>query len=201
MSKKQALGLIAPLFLIVSMYGVYRLLAQTYGNRLAWYLGFWIYWGFWCTAFTFLMIGKRRIAELIRPRKPDSKILLLVAFPLVMAVLFRILTGSSYSKPSVMWTGLLLSTAFGNGFFEEVLWRGLYMELFPERIFYRVIWPALWFALWHYSPGSLSPNTNVIGVMAGSGLFGLYLAYLALRTKTIWWCIVAHILGGIVMIS
>jgi len=200
MSRKQKVAFFAPIVLIVCMYCIYQLLTQTYTNRVAWYSGFWIYWIAWCGLFSFLIIGKENLCKLIRPRKPDGKVLVLVAFPLIMTVVFRALTGTAYSKPSTLWIVLLISTAFGNGFFEETLWRGVYMNLFPKSIFYRIIWPAIWFGLWHYVPGSLSPNSNTIGLMLGSGLFGIYLGFVAKKTDTIWWCIVAHTLGGIVMV-
>lgn len=113
---------------------IYRVLAQTYGSRVAWYVGFWIYWLLWCGSFSLLMIGKEELFRLIRPQKPDGKTLLLVAFPLAMTVIFRVLTGTAYSKPSVLWFALLVSTAFGNGFFEEVLWRGVFQSIPKEYL-------------------------------------------------------------------
>jgi len=199
-SKRQKIAVFAPIALLASMYFVYRQLAHVYGSQLAWYAGFWIYWLSWGVTFSFAIARKEDILRLIRPRRPDTKVVLLVIFPLIMTVVFRVLTGSQYIKPSALWTVLLISTAFGNGFFEEVLWRGVYLNFFPESIFYSIIWPAFWFALWHYIPGSLSPNSNVIGLMIGSGLFGLYLGFLAKKTGSIWWCIVCHTLGGVVMI-
>jgi membrane protease YdiL (CAAX protease family) len=199
-SKKQKIVVFAPIALLASMYFVYRQLAHVYGSQLAWYGGFWIYWLGWGAIFSFAMAGKEEISRLIRPRRPSTKVVLLVIFPLIMTVIFRILTGSQYAKPNALWTVLLISTAFGNGFFEEVLWRGVYLSFFPKNIFYSIIWPAFWFALWHYIPGSLSPNSNVIGLMIGSGLFGLYLGFLAKRTGAVWWCIVCHTLGGILMV-
>ena len=190
----------APIALLASMYFVYRQLAQAYGGQFAWYAGFWIYWLGWGTVFSFGLTGKDEIFRLIRPQRPNTKILLLVFFPLVMTVIFRLVTGVHYAKTGILWTVLVFSPAFGNGFFEEVLWRGVYLSFFPKKTFFRTIWPACWFALWHYIPGSLSPNSNVVGLMIGSGMFGLYLAFLAKRTGTIWWCIVCHILGGILMV-
>jgi membrane protease YdiL (CAAX protease family) len=117
-----------------------------------------------------------------------------------MAFIFKFVSGMEYEKASTWALLLLLSTAFGNGFFEEVLWRGVYMELFSNNIFYRMIWPSFCFAIWHYAPGSVSSSNNLIGLMVGAGLFGLYLSYLAKKTNTIWWSIVSHTLGGIIVI-
>ena len=74
------------------------------------------------------------------------------------------------------------------------------MTLFPQSLFFRIIWPSVWFALRHYAPGSVSPTGNVIGLMVGAGFFGFYLAFLAKKTDTIWWGMIAHALGGIIMI-
>ncbi|UCG30982.1 MAG: CPBP family intramembrane metalloprotease [candidate division WOR-3 bacterium] len=201
MSKRQRITVFAPIAVIFSMYIVYRQLAQPYGNQFAWYAGFWVYWISWGAIFSFTIVGKKKIFRLIRPRKPDKSTLPFVAFPLIMTVIFRFLTGTQYAKPTTLWTVLLVSTAFGNGFFEEILWRGVYLNFFPKNIFYRMVWPTFWFTLWHYIPGSLSPNSHVIGLMIGSGLFGFYLAFLAKKTETVWWCIVCHTLGGILMVA
>jgi hypothetical protein len=36
--------------------------------------------------------------------------------------------------------------------------------------------------------------------MIGAGLMGFYLSFLANRTGTIWWTIIAHAIGGFIMI-
>jgi membrane protease YdiL (CAAX protease family) len=199
-NKRQKITVFAPIALWVSMYLVYRQLAYVYGSRFAWYTGFWIYWLVWCAVFSFWVAGKEEILRLIRPRRPNIKIILLVTFPLILTAIFRVVTGTQYVRPDALWTVLLISTAFGNGFFEEVLWRGMYYRFFSTSTFFGIIWPACWFALWHYIPGSLSPNSNAIGLMVGAGLFGLYLGFLARKTGTIWWCIVCHSIGGIMMV-
>jgi hypothetical protein len=40
----------------------------------------------------------------------------------------------------------------------------------------------------------------LMGLMIGSGLMGFYLSFLVHKTGTIWWAIVAHTLGGIIMV-
>jgi membrane protease YdiL (CAAX protease family) len=136
---------------------------------------------------------------LVRPRKPSRKILLLLAIPLAGAAVVSILPGMGYEKENVWILLLLMSTPFGNGFFEEVLWRGVYLKLFPKSIFYGVLWPSIWFAVWHYVPGSLFDG-KVAGLMIGSGAMGLYLVYLTRKTNTLWWSILVHTVGGIIMI-
>ena len=200
MSIKQKYAIAAPLILTAMMIPLFRLFAGIFGSTLGWYLGLVVYWLVWGIVFPLLIIGKQGITTLATPRKGNLKIAVLVAFPLLMALASKFLMGMAYPKENVWVFLLLLSTAFGNGLFEEVLWRGVYAALFPDFIFFRIIWPSIWFALWHYAPGSVSPNTNLIGLMIGAGVFGFYLSFLVKKTNTIWWGIVIHALGGIIMI-
>jgi len=95
---------------------------------------------------------------------------------------------------------LCVSTAFGNGLFEELLWRGVYMELFPRSIPLRFVWPTVAFALWHVAPGSVSGNANVWGFIAGAAALGVAQSLLAKRTGGVFWPIVAHAVGGLIMV-
>lgn len=200
MNNKQRIAVVAPIVLVAFMYPVFQLLARALGERLGWYLGLVIYWVIWGAAFPPVIIGKDSIKKLIRPQRPNVKVLLLVALPLLLTCIFRFTIGMAYEKSSLLTWIYVLSTPFGNGFFEEVLWRGVYMNLFPGRNFYRIIWPSIWFAIWHYAPGSVSSNTNVVGLMIGAGMLGFYSSYLAKKTDTIWWSIMVHTLGGIIMV-
>jgi membrane protease YdiL (CAAX protease family) len=203
MSNRQRLAILAPLVLVGVMIPVFRILAGVFGEenwRIGWYLGLVIYWLIWGAAFPLWIVGRESIAKMIRPQRLSVRVLLLVLVPLIGASLYRLVPGMEYQKPSVWMLLLLLSTSFGNGFFEEVLWRGVYMELFPDRNLFRIVWPSIWFALWHYAPGSIAPDGNALGLIIGSGLMGFYLSFLAKKTGTIWWTIVAHTLGAIIMI-
>jgi membrane protease YdiL (CAAX protease family) len=198
---RQKIAVLAPIVLVGVMVPVFRLLSGLFEKAIiGWYLGLVSYWFTWCTIVPLRLVGKKRLGEIIRPQKPSITVLLLVLFPAGMAAVAKVLTGMGYHKPEP-WVWLLyISTAFGNGFFEELLWRGVYMELFPDRIVFRIVWPSIWFALWHYAPGSVSANSNALALIIGAGLFGFFLSFLAKKTGIIWWGILAHILGGIVMI-
>ena len=184
------------------MFLIFRILKRAFETnwKIGWYLGLATYWLIWGAIFPWLMIGKESIIRVIHPQHLTVKIFFLVLFPLVMSVLFKLVSNMKYEKPSVLIFALTLSTCFGNGFFEELLWRGVYLELFPNSIMFGIIWPSIFFALWHYIPGSMNPDGNVVGLMVGSGLMGVYLSFLARRTGSIWWTIIMHTLGGIIMV-
>jgi membrane protease YdiL (CAAX protease family) len=184
------------------MYPIFHLLQSAFKSnwRIGWYLGLVIYWILWGGLFPWLLIGKTEILKLIQPQRLTPQIFILILIPLIGAGLYRLIPGMNYEKPSIWIFLLLLSTNLGNGFFEELLWRGVYLKLFPTSIFLGMVWPTLWFALWHYIPGSVSPDGNVLGLMIGSGIMGFYLSFLARKTGTIWWTILMHTLGGLIMI-
>jgi membrane protease YdiL (CAAX protease family) len=203
--KKRIIAIIAPPILIAFMYPIFQFLAGTLGNdRIAWYLGLATYWLIWGAAFPVLMIGFQNAKEMIRPQKISRKVLLLLAVPLLGAMGAKLVPGmGSYEKESILLAILVVSTAFGNGFFEELLWRVVYTKLFPTNLFFRMIWPSIWFGLWHYIPVSINNGelAGLIGMMVGPMMMGLYLSYLTRKTNTLWWAIVAHVVGGIIMVS
>jgi membrane protease YdiL (CAAX protease family) len=205
MNNKQIIAIIAPPILIAIMYPIFQSLAGFIENdRIAWYLGLATYWFVWGIFFPIIMIGTINIKKLIRPRRLSKKILMLLAIPIIGAVAAKLVPGmGGYEKESVLLAILIISTPFGNGFFEEVLWRGVFVKLFPENIFFRMIWPSIWFGIWHYVPVSMNnPElTGLIGMMVGPLLMGLYLSYLTYKTNTLWWAIVTHTVGGIIMIA
>ena len=202
MSPKQRIAMIAPPILVLVMIPVFRVYAHLFADNwlIAWYLGLVTYWITWCGLFSLLLIGKSNIRKLIRPQRLTLEIVILLLIPWIGAGLYRLVPGMQYEKPQAWVFLLLLTTNLGNGFFEELLWRGVYLELFPKNLLFGMIWPSLWFALWHYAPGSIDPDGKVLGLIVGSGIMGFYLSFLSRRTGTIWWTIIMHTIGGFIMI-
>ena len=204
---KQRIAIGAPLVLMATMYPAFRFFDAAFGDHLdgylGWFLGLSAYWIVWGAGFSLWMLGASRVRRLLRPRRPTTRVLGLIAFPVVMAGVVLLIPGMEYEALSGWVLLLLLSTTVGNALFEETLWRGVYLELFRERRFWRVGWASLWFGLWHVIPVSVNVETfvEVIPMVVGSMLFGLYLAFLARRTDSVWWPMVAHLLGGIVMVA
>jgi membrane protease YdiL (CAAX protease family) len=172
------------------------------GGQLAWFVGMSIYWVFWGGVFSRLLLGRKRVWELIRPRQPTWTLSGYVAFLVAMAAAVRFFVpGMGYDKPTVGAAVLLAISPFANGLFEELLWRGVYLDVFPHHFWLRVIWPSVWFGLWHLVPGSISPEGPQIAMVIGPFFMGLILAFLARKTDSVWWPMLAHALGGLVMIS
>lgn len=204
MNMKQIIIFIIPPVLLAIMYPIFNSLAEVLDNdRIAWYLGLIIYWILWGMVFPIIMIGKNNIIALIRPQRPKVAIIVPISIILLGALSARLFVpGMEYEKQNAWILLLLLSTCFGNGFFEELLWRGVYYELYPNNIFFRMIWPSIWFGIWHYVPVSINNNelTGLIGMIIGPILMGLVLSYMTKKTGTLWWSILAHTIGGIIMV-
>ena len=134
MNKKQIIAFVIPPILMALMYPIFNSLAGALANeRIAWYLGLITYWIIWGTAFPIIIIGWKDIKSLIRPQKPTLAIIVPTSIILVGALSARLFVpGMEYEKQSVWILILLLSTSFGNGFFEELLWRGVYYKLYPD---------------------------------------------------------------------
>jgi membrane protease YdiL (CAAX protease family) len=138
MNKKQFIVFIIPPMLTAFMYPIFNSLAGALANdRIAWYLGLITYWLVWGMVFLLIIIGKKDIKALIRPQKPTKMVIIPMSIILLGALAARLFVpGMEYEKQSVWILLLLLSTSFGNGFFEEGLWRGVYFKLLPRSVFY-----------------------------------------------------------------
>lgn len=204
MNRKQTFAILSPTLVLISMYPIFRILSVQFHDhwRIAWLLGLMIYWLLWGFIYSLLAIGKKSISSLIKPQKLKFSILLLVLFPLSMTLIFKFIPGGvNYEKTAPWILPILLFSAFGNGIFEEIYWRGVFMKLFPKNLLFRIFWPSIWFGLWHYIPGSLNPDSShVIGLMIGAVFLGFYSSFIAWRTNTLLWSILIHVLGGIIVV-
>jgi membrane protease YdiL (CAAX protease family) len=201
LKSKRIAGIIAPPILWVGMLLTYQLYGSVFGREIGWYLGLFTYWMVCGLLFSSCLIGIKRIKELSAPRKLRLKMIPVILFPVAMAFIFSLIPGIEYSKVNLTGIICLIITTFGNGIFEEILWRGVYMELYPHNIFMRIGYSTFWYAIFHFTSGSLSSNGNILGLVIGSAFFGIYLSLLAKWNNNIWWGILCHILGGFVVIA
>jgi len=194
-------GIVAPPILFSFMFLIYSVFGVIFGSEIGWYLGLSVYWILCGLLFSAWLVGFKNIKKVISPRRLKLKLIPFIIFPMMMALLFSYISGIDYKQANQWALVFFVLTVFGNGIFEEILWRGAYMELYPNNNFLRIIYSTIWYALFHFASGSLSSNSNVLGLVIGSSFFGIYLALLAKWTDSIWWAIICHILGGFVMMA
>ena len=196
----------APIALIATTYPVFQaadaLFGDAVGGRLGWFVGMSMYWVVWGWMFSTWVLGRRHTWELMRPRRPSPVPIAHVGAVIALAAAVRFLVpGMDYEKATTGAAVLLAISPFANGVLEELFWRGVFLVTFPENALLRMIWASAMFGLWHLAPTSISEGGPQLGMVIGPFFMGLYLAWLSRRTGTIWWAIVAHTIGGLVMIS
>ena len=191
--------LVMPVALTLSMLAVFKGLVGWLGFPLGYLAAFLIYWIGWCLLLPMLVLnGPRGVLDLFReagPRfgKPAWKALVLLWWPVVLAILFRFIPEFSQANTLIILVSIALGIVIG--ITEEILWRGVYIKLFPDNVWLGYIYPAAGFAAWHIAPQSVSQNPSPGGALSfvlAALLLGLSWGYYAWKTKSIRWCTIAH---------
>jgi uncharacterized protein len=193
--RRRRAALAAPLVLIVSTYLVFQAGTGWFGPRWGYLAGFVFFWAVWCFGFSLWAIGSRGVAAVLRPTRPRlprpaALWLILLAVPVAGGFITRMLPELPRATPTVL--ALALAIAWLNATAEELLWRGVYLRLFPGRLIAGWLYPAAGFALWHISPTSVRGSGVVL--IAGAALLGLLYGWIAQKTGTIRYTIIAHAL-------
>jgi hypothetical protein len=191
-TKRQRLAILAAPVLTVTMLPVYWLAADLLGREWGWYAGFLVYWPVWCVGLPLALLGWSEARDLLRagPMSPLSWVL--VTLPPVMAAVGRLAGAEGPDRP-LLWAAMALV----NGALEEMLWRGMYVRLFPGRLRWALAWPTVWFALWHLAPGSVAMGSDVWVLIGGAAVLGAALGWVAVRSRSIRWTVVSHMLAGL----
>ena len=203
-NNEQIIAIVALPGICILMYPVFRLLGNKYGKILwngknpAWYLGILTYWIIWCVVFPIVLIGWSRIVVVFELKQIGIISLLISIFPIVFTFIGRFILKFeqvSNNKEQIF----IATTAIIMGIVEEVLWRGLFIVIFPGDYLWGFIWPSVWFAIWHLDPGSIS-ILNKWTLALGALIFGLCWGFVAMQTNSIFWTVISHVSVGLVRI-
>jgi membrane protease YdiL (CAAX protease family) len=153
-----------------------------------------VYWAGWCVAIPLALLGPRRLWSVAtRPgRDPSPLGLGALAVGPVGGMARGAAAARRGAEPRLMASAAAVGAL--NGALEELLWRGLYVELFAGDARRGCVWPAVWFAAWHVAPFRLHAPERPIAFIAGAALLGLAWGAVAQRTGAIRWTIAAHAL-------
>jgi len=67
----------------------------------------------------------------------------------------------NFATTPIMIITIGIPVAIINGTYEEILWRGLYVKIFPNKVMLGLIYPTIGFAIWHISPQLVFPSEGV----------------------------------------
>jgi len=205
LSRRQIVALLIPFLLIPSTAFVFVTGSQSIGPQAGYILGFIFYWIVWCFLVPILMLGASSTASLFQEKHrlfQRSNLL-----PAALLVVILVITVVMYppSRLASASTGLLLiaiPVAVINGIAEEVLWRGVYVSMYPNSIPLAVMYPSLGFALWHIAPQLVLPAESGIWSLVISTFFlGISYGWIAFRTRSVRWPVIAHSIGGVLSLG
>jgi uncharacterized protein len=193
--RRRVAALLAPPLLIGSTYVVFQVLVAWWGDRWGYLGGFLFFWLFWCAGFSFWALGVDGVKAVLRdaqPRLPHPQVLWLVLLAVPVAGGFATVLLPDLPRATVAVVALAWLIAVVNASMEELFWRGMYIRLFPGRLVAGWLYPAALFALWHIAPTSIRGSAIVL--VGAAAYLGLVYGWVAYRTGTIRYTILAHIL-------
>ena len=197
---RKGLALLLPIILLGSMYWLFHVLTHRYGYPLGYLLSIVIYWLFWCTFVPlFLLGGRKAIIELFHPFPALGgltwKTHVALWWPICFPLSFIFIPRVAKARPSVLVISLMLGIVIG--LTEEILWRGVYMTLFPGNLWLNLIYPSIMFGLWHLAPQSVVVNRmpgGSISFVVYAILLGVTYAVSVNQTRSIAWGTISHIM-------
>ena len=199
-SKVQILLLVLPWVLLASTYFIFDTLAKMLDLKLAYFIGFIFYWVFWCYLVPVCVLGintfKNVFQRVVHPfGKPYWIGILLLTLPPLLAFSTVFIKKLPDANLIIILGSLAIAVINATG--EEILWRGVYIEEFPNNIFWGYLYPSIGFALWHISPQIVVESKMPGGVYAfvlGALFLGLCWGWVAYKTKSIRWSVYSHII-------
>lgn len=191
-----------PVLLILTTALVFRYASLTFGKEEGYLLGFGFYWCFWCLFIPWLLMGKG-FASLLTDRiplfsQPNWLAALLWA---IVTLVTLVMYGKSFVKASLALVLLAIPLATLNGFCEEILWRGMFVQAFPGNPWLGILYPAVGFALWHLAPQSVFLAENKSAFIFSTFFLGLAYGFIAYSTGSAKWTAISHSLSGILALS
>jgi uncharacterized protein len=194
---RRLVALALPLAVPLLMVGTFTVLGETLGDQGGYVTGFAVYWGL-CGILAAVLIGRTRIGELfrdVRPRLGTRSLVggLLLLWPPLGAIATRFIPEVGEASAAMLVT--IVGVAVVNTIAEEVLWRGVYISLWPHNPWLGWVWPAFGFGAWHLAPQVIHPAATSPAVfVAASTALGLSWGWVAWRTGSLRWVSVSHVL-------
>lgn len=200
---RSGMALLLPPLLLTVMAGVFGLSARLVGAEAGYLLGFGLYWLFWCLLVPRALLGKAEFASILRDRaRLFSRTNWLAAgLWLTVTVIAILMYVTDFLRAPLTLVLLAAPLATLNGLCEEILWRGLYVRLFPRMPWLAIVYPSLGFAFWHLAPQVIFPAENVSGFVISTFFLALPYGLIAYKTGSARWTAISHSLSGILALS
>lgn len=195
--------IVVPFLLLPSMLAVFGLINPWLGREPAYLLGFAFYWLFWCLLVPRWLLGKEEFNTILSSHRPlfSRSNWLAATLWLVVTLVAIFMFAAEFLRAPLHLILLAIPLAMINGICEEILWRGVFVRVFPKNIWLAILYPSVGFALWHLAPQTIFPAENVVGFVISTFFLALPYGYIAYRTGSARWTAISHSLSGILALS
>jgi membrane protease YdiL (CAAX protease family) len=195
----RVIALTLPVTLPVAMTGVFRLGGHRLGPQLGYVAGFAAYWAT-CLGVAAAILGPGRALDLVvrgsteAPARPPTRAdTVLLAWPVAGAVTTRMLP--ELRTATAVDVATIAAVAQLNAVAEELLWRGVYPDLWPDDPRLGWVWPAIGFGAWHLAPQAIHPaSMGRARYAVASTALGLSWGRVAWRTRSLRWTTLSHVI-------
>jgi membrane protease YdiL (CAAX protease family) len=192
-----------PFALIPSTTLVFISLARWLGKEKGYLLGFLFYWIIWCVIVPLLLLGTKDFPSLFMDKTPlfSGPNWLAAVLLAVVTLVTLFMYGKGFIQSPLNLILIAIPVAIINGICEELLWRGLYIKIFPNNLWLAVLFPAIGFALWHLAPRQIFSEGNKFTFIFSTFILGLAYGWITYRTGSAKWTAVSHSLNGILALG
>lgn len=170
--RRRVAVLAVPVAVPASMWALFSILARRMSPRAAYNTGFVVYWVGWCGLFPVWVLGWRTCLRLFRSGDDASRAeMASLLLPVVGGAVTQLIPNRRGIDRGV--AAVMVASGAVNAPLEELLWRGLFLEVFPDDVVRGAVWPLAGFALWHLAPQVILPATmGRFGFLAGAAAVG-----------------------------
>ena len=195
--RRQLVALSLPVVVPVAMSAVFAVSRDQLGDQVGYVAGFGVYWAT-CATLGVALLDRRRISRLFRDRRPRfgrpaALGAALLVWPPAGAIATRFIPEIGGATPLMLAT--IAGVAVANAVLEELLWRGLYITLWPRNPWLGWVWPALGFGAFHFAPQVIHPSPlGPVWFVAAATVMGLSWGWVAYRSGTLRWVSLSHLL-------
>lgn len=195
LDRRRIAALALPVVVPVAMCATFALTRDRLGDHIGYLAGFGAYWAT-CAGAAFVLLGRsdtrRLFADAQRPLgRPAALGAVLLLWPPLGAIATRFLPEIGAADITMIVT--IAGVGVVNAVLEELLWRGVYVTLWPDDPWLGWVWPAVGFGAWHLAPQIIHPSSiGPIPYVISATLLGLSWGWVAWRTKSLRWVTLSH---------
>jgi Type II CAAX prenyl endopeptidase Rce1-like len=192
--RRRRATLAAPVAVPGTMALVFTALGRRFSPRVAYAAGFIVYWAGWCAGFPLWVLGRRGVVRALRAgSRPAPVDVALLAFPVAGAAGAALWPHRHQVTSRV--AAVMLGTAAVNAVGEELLWRGPYLDQFPDDVVRGALWPLAGFTVWHLAPQLIYPSPRGRAwFLLGAAVVGTASTTVAWRTRGLRAVLLPHVL-------